>query len=101
MFEELLDEFRCRPTGSLLSERDRVVAEQRRLRVRELALTRVLDERGALDDAMAARDGVSVRTARETVECARALESLPEIAAVAHAGRLSSEQLHAVAQLAD
>ncbi len=96
-----LDELRCRTTPSLLAERDAVVAEQRRLRVRELALTRVLDERGAVDDALAARDGVSVRTVRETVECARALESLPAVAAAAYAGGLSDEQLHAVTQLAD
>ncbi len=96
-----LDELRCRSTGSLLQERDEVVAEQRRLRVRELALTRVLDERGAIDDTFSARDGIAVRTVRETVECARALESLPEVAAVAHAGGMSSEQLAAVTQLAD
>ncbi len=96
-----LDELRCRTTASLLAERDEVVAEQRRLRVRELTLTRVLDERGAVDDTFAARDGVSIRVARETVECARALEGLPEVAAVAHAGGLSEEQLRSVAQLAD
>ncbi len=56
---------------------------------------------GTLDESTAAQDGVSLRTVRETVECARALESLPEIAAVAHAGQLSDEQLLAVTQLAD
>ncbi len=96
-----LDELRCRPTEWLAARRDALVGEQRRLRVEELAVTRVLDERGALDDSMAARDGVSVRSVRETVECARALESLPEVAAVAHAGGLSNEQLASVAQLAD
>ncbi len=96
-----LDELRCRPTEWLTARRDSLVAEQRRLRVEELAVTRVLDERGAWDDTVAARDGVSVRHARETVECARALESLPEVAAAAHDGRLSSEQLASVAQLAD
>ncbi len=96
-----LDELRCRPTAALLAEREVVVAEQRRLRVRELALTRVLDERGMVDDSLAARDGISVRIARQTVECARALESLPEVAAVAHDGGLSDEQLVAVTQLAD
>jgi hypothetical protein len=64
-------------------------------------LTRVLDERGAFDDTLAARDGVSARTVREARETARALESLPRVAAAAHAGRLSSEQLEHVAQLAD
>ena len=78
-----------------------MVREQRRLRVEELAVTRVLDERGALDEALAARDGVSERTVRETVETARALESLPRVTAAAYAGDLSGEQLGSVAQLAD
>ncbi len=103
MFEvaETLDQLRCRPTEWLLAARDEQITVQRRARMRELELTRVLDERGALDDTIAARDGVSLRTLRETVECARALESLPQVAAAAHEGRLSNEQLHAVAQLAD
>ena len=96
-----LHELRCRPTEWLVARRDELVREQRRLRVEELAVTRVLDERGALDDAMAARDGVSERTVRETVETARALESLPHVAAAAHAGELSPEQLGHVAALAD
>ena len=45
----------------------------------ELAVTRVLDERGAIDDTLAQADGVSVRTVREAVATARALEDLPEI----------------------
>ncbi len=96
-----LDELRRRATTSLLAERDQVVSEQRRLRVRELALTRVLDERGAIDDSFSARDGVTVRRVRETVECARALASLPRVAAAAHAGALSGDQLAAVTRLAD
>jgi hypothetical protein len=78
-----------------------MVREQRRLRIEELAVTRVLDERGQVDESLAGRDGVSCRTARETVDTARALESLPHIAAAAHAGELSGEQLVSVAQLAD
>ncbi len=100
-FGALVDEFRCRSREWVAAERERAVREQRQWRVRELAATRVMDEWGALDEGLAARDGVSVRTVRETVECARALESLPEIAAVAHAGGLSDEQLRAVTQLAD
>ena len=50
---------------------------------------------------VAAADGVSSRTVRETVETARALESLPHIAAAAHDGRLSGEQLSSVVELAD
>jgi hypothetical protein len=98
---ERLDELRCRPTGWLVGRREELVREQRRLRVEELAVTRVLDERGALDESLAGRDGVSCRTVREAVETARALESLPAVAAAAHAGALSGEQLGAVAQLAD
>ena len=97
-----LHELRCRPTVWLVARRDELVREQRRLRVEELAVTRVLDERGALDEATAAaRDGVSERTVRETVETARALESLPHVAAAAYAGELSPEQLGHVAALAD
>jgi hypothetical protein len=59
------------------------VAEQRRLRVEELAVVAVLDERGAVSDACAAVDGVSVRAWRDTVETARALEDLPCLAGAA------------------
>ena len=96
-----LHDLRCRPTEWLVARRDDVVREQRRLRVEELVLTRVLDERGAIDESLAARDGVSARTVRETIEMARALESLPQVAAAAHAGELSGEQLGSVAALAD
>jgi hypothetical protein len=44
---------------------------------------------------------VSARVARDTVETARALESLPAIAAAAAEGRLSDEQLVEVTKLAD
>jgi Domain of unknown function (DUF222)/HNH endonuclease len=90
-----LDGLRCRETTWLLAHRDRLVGEQRRLRVEELAVTLVLDE------SLAGRDGVSARTVRETVETARALESLPCVAAAAYDGELSSEQLAPVAALAD
>ena len=38
---------------------------------------------------------------RDTVETARRLESLPAIAAAAHEGALSTEQLSAVTKFAD
>ena len=98
-YSALVDEFRCRETAWVHAERDRVVRAQRALRVRELALTRVL-ERGQIDDALAGTDGVSVRAVRETVATARALEDLPEIAAVAASGGLSEEQLVQVAKVA-
>jgi 5-methylcytosine-specific restriction endonuclease McrA len=96
-----LDELRCRPTGWLSARRVELVREQRRLRVEELAVTLVLDERDALAENLAAQDGVSERTTREAKETARALEHLPRIADAAHSGRLSGEQLGHVAQLAD
>src|SRR5262249_34284556 len=100
-FEALLGKLRRRPTAWLETRRDEIVREQRRLHGEELAWTRELDERGAIDEPLPGRDGVSARTVRETVETARALESLPSVAAAAHEGSLSSEQLGAVAQLAD
>ena len=46
---------------------------------------RILDERGRIDPTVDAH-GESARTVRDTVETARRLESLPEIAAAAHLG---------------
>ena len=96
-----LDELRSWPTDRLRARHEELLCEQRRLYAEDLAVLRVLDERGQVDDALAARDGVSTRTARDTLETARALESLPAVAAAAHAGALSSEQLNAVTKLAD
>ena len=59
--DEFLGDLRNRETGWLVARREAVVREQRRLHVEELALTRVLDERGAYDARVAARDGVSGR----------------------------------------
>jgi hypothetical protein len=96
-----LDGLRCRETSWLSARRDELVREQRRLHVEELAVTRVLDERHALGPDLAARDGVSDQAARMKLATARALETLPEVAAAAYEGRLSAEQLAPVAQLAD
>jgi hypothetical protein len=96
-----LDELRCHTTEWLRARREELVVEQRRLRVEELAVVAVLDERGSVDDAMAAADGVSVRTLRDSVETARALEDLPCLAAAAHGGAVSPEQLVPAARLAD
>ena len=81
-FTDDLEVFRSWPTDRLVSERDAVVREQRQLRVKELALTRVLDERGQID-ATVGLDGESARTVREKLETARALETLPSLAAAA------------------
>ena len=79
-YRDHLDELRCRPTDWLRAHRAELVREERRLRVERLAVTRVLDERDALDEDVAAQDGVSERTAREAKETARALEHLPHVA---------------------
>jgi hypothetical protein len=100
-YRDRIAELACRPTAWLLERRGELVREQRRLRVEELAVTAVLDERGALDEATAARDGVSVDRARETLETARALEELPAVAAAAHAGSISDQQLAPLARFAD
>jgi Domain of unknown function (DUF222) len=95
-----LDELRCWPTDRLVSRRDELIGVQRQARVEELAIVRVLDERGRIDPSVDDH-GDSARTVRDMVETARRLESLPEIAAAAHEGALSTEQLSAVTRFAD
>lgn len=95
-----LDELRSWPTDRLHAHHVHLVGEQRRLHLEDLDVLRVLDERGQID-ATVGRDGESARTVREQLETARALESLPAVAAAAHAGRLSHEQLSSVVKLAD
>jgi hypothetical protein len=96
----LVDE-RCSRTEWLEAAREEALREHRRWRVRELAIIRVLDERGRVDDSMAVEDGVSVRHVQETRQTARRLDELPEIARAAHDGELSEAQLAAVARLAE
>ena len=96
-----LDELRCHSTEWLAGRRVELVAEQRRLWAEQLAVTAVLDERGRTSDATATADGVSVRSWRDCVATARALEELPRLAAAAHAGAVSPEQLVPAARLAD
>ena len=57
-----------------------------------MAVLRVLDERGQVDCTIGLQ-GESAGVVRDKVETARALESLPEIAAVAMEGGFSDEQL--------
>ena len=95
-----LDELRSWPTDRLRAHHEHLVGEQRRLHLEDLGVMRVLDERGQID-ATVGRDGESARTVREQLETARALESLPAVAAAAHAGRLSDDQLASVVRLAD
>lgn len=96
----LLDEFRCHTTEWLRAERALVIREQRGLRVRELALTRVLDERGGVDDSQAERDGTRLRDLHRKRTTARNLERQPNLADAAAQGRLSDEQLDACSDLA-
>src|SRR4051794_15995585 len=95
-----LDELRCWPTDRLVAHHECLVREQRRLYLEDLDVLRGLDERGRIDVSVGT-DGESARTGREKVETARALESLPNVAAAAHAGKLSDEQLASVVALAD
>jgi Domain of unknown function (DUF222) len=95
-----LDELRSWPTDRLEARRREVVRAKRRLEIEELDILRVLDERGRIDPTVGDQ-GESPRTVRDKVETARALESLPEIAAVAYDGDLSAEQLSAVTKFAD
>src|SRR4051794_24954931 len=100
MFDVLVDELRTHSTEWLESRRREVVGAQRELHAEELAIVRVLDERGRIDPSMGAY-GDSARVVRDKVETARALESLPAIASVAMEGGFSDEQLSSVVQLAD
>ena len=49
------DELRCWPTERLRARHEELLREQRRLYAEDLAVLRVLDERGQVDDALAAR----------------------------------------------
>jgi len=100
-YSALVDELRCHTTEWLEAAREEAVVERRRWRVRELAIIRVLDERGRVDDSLAGEDGISVRDVRGTRETARLLDDLPNIANAAHEGELSEEQLNAVTRLAE
>jgi hypothetical protein len=97
-FAARLDHLRCHPNDVLRKLRDDARARQQQWRLEELAITRVLDEREALDDVP--DPTISARTAKTAVDVARALERQPAIAAAAHAGRLSWDQLVPVVELA-
>jgi len=100
-FNELLFELRCWSTDGLRAERERVIVERRKLRTRELALTRVLDERDALAKDQAARDGETEAQSQRKRETAKKLEHLPNLGNAAMNGELSDEQLEPAADLAD
>src|SRR4051794_22511177 len=95
-----LDELRSWPTNRLVSRRDELIGVQRPARLEELAIVRVLGERGRIDPSVGGQ-GESARAVRDKVETARRLESLPKIAAAAYDGALSPEQLREVTKFAD
>src|SRR3954453_23551483 len=95
-----LDDLRSWSTDRLFAHHEHLLREQRRLQLEDLDVLRVLDERGKVDGSVGGERGTA-RTVREKVETARALESLPAVAAAAHAGTLSDEQLVAVVKVAD
>jgi len=99
-YQEMLDGLRCHTSESLEVARLEAVAEQRWWHLRELAITRVLDERGRVDDSLAGSDGVSTRDVRRKRETARKLEQQPNLAKAAAQGRLSDEQLDHASRLA-
>lgn len=100
-FNDLLFDLRTWDTDRLRVERERVIVERRKLRTRELALTRVLDERDALAEDQAAKDGETEAQSRRKRETAKKLEDLPILGNAAMDGELSDEQLEPAADLAD
>ena len=90
-FGARVDALRCRSTKSLRMVVAGARREQQRWYLEELAATRVLDDRRALD--VVPDSTISARTAKTNREVARSLESLPKIAAAAWGGALSKDQL--------
>ena len=86
-YRELVDGFRCHETSWPRSRDHELEREQRRLKVEQLAVRRVLDERDALSPMPDA--SVSLRTTKSMTEVARSLESLPALALSAATGELS------------
>jgi hypothetical protein len=97
---DCLELMRSHSSEWLEARRVAVVVEIRRLQSEERSILLVLDERGRVDSSRGF-DGESAKTVRERLETARALESLPAVAAVAAEGKLSSEQLGEVVKFAD
>src|SRR5574341_700007 len=89
-FSARVDALRCQSTDWLKAHVADCRREQERWWLEELAATRVLDDREALGPIPDATQ--SARTNRTNLAVARELESLPEIAAAAHEGRISKDQ---------
>ena len=97
-FAALVDEMRCHSNESLRATVRGARCERERWRLRELAATRVLDERDALGEMPDAT--VSARTARSNAEVARALEAMPAIAEAVHDRKLSWDQTQPLVEVA-
>jgi hypothetical protein len=96
-FAARVDELRTHPTEVLRAGVVEARREQQRWRLEELAATRVLDDRGALE-RMPDRSE-SARTQRSKKEVARALESRPALARAFHDGAVSADQLEPLCEL--
>ncbi len=102
-WEVRLTELRCHSSEWLRARDTELETEQRALKVEQLAVRRILDERGQVDvneEILRGRHNESPRTVRQNTEVARQLESLPAIAAAAHAGSLSWDQLKPLVEIA-
>jgi hypothetical protein len=100
-YSAVLDDLRCHSSEWLEARRDWLVREQRRLRVEELAVLAVLDERGRVDDSIAVKDGTTTRSARRKWATARKLRAQPHVANAAAQGKFSEEQLDKITDLAE
>ena len=97
-FGARVDALRCHSTKALRGMVADARREQQRWYLEELAATRVLDDRQALDALPDAT--VSARTAKMNREVARSLESLPKVAAAAWSGDLTKDQLQPLTEVA-
>ena len=97
-FRARVDALRCRSTAALRCYVAELAVEEQRVRLERLAATRVLDDR----DALGAVPDPTASAGRSKAELgiARALESLPAVAAAAHEGALSWDQLAPLTQVA-
>ncbi len=96
-FAARVDELRTHPNEALRARVAEARREQQRWRLEELAATRVLDDRGALERMPDRTE--STRTQKSKLEVARALESRPALAQAFHDGAVSTDQLEPLCEL--
>ena len=97
-FSARVDALRCHSTEWLHARAKEARQQQERWWLEHLAVTRVLDDREALGPF--GDPTQSARTNKANLKVARELESLPEIAAAAHAGEISQDQLVPLVEVA-